>query len=265
MKYFTFAASILTLFFVGQETFTQVQPDNTSKSLDINQISKRLNKLEESIEELKANRKDIWDKFNILGSLMIASITFLGYYYSNAKEKIEHEREIEISARAIKVNTMSWFMEALLSEDPTKRTVAVKGFSLAFPEEGEAVVKALSESDPSEKVRDTAQESLLKNLVRNKYELEHLYRIYEGEKQPRKITFKNRRFFRAELRHLRTLGLIENQPEKTIGGMPQSGDLRDYVKLTQAGIDHIEGREKYGLTNPRREKNSEFWSSANNN
>ncbi len=110
MKYFTFVASILTLFFVCQETFAQVQPDNTSKSLDINQISKRLNELEESIEELKANKKnefvsrlneleesikelkankkDLWDKFDILASLLVpASITFFGFYYSNALKK----------------------------------------------------------------------------------------------------------------------------------------------------------------------------------
>ncbi len=293
MKYFTFLVSILTLFFVFffvyQETFAQVQPDNTSKSLDINQISKRLNELEESIEELKANKKnefvsrlneleksieelkankkDRWDKFEIVGTLLTPiTIAVLGYILKKSenqreKQRLAFEQNItQINARVRQAELLSKFIEPLLSDDTRKRTLGVEAILLALPKEGKVLLKAISECDP------LAQESLetflrLENLVKNQYELEHLYRLYEGEKQPRKIDFKKRKSFQAELRHLRDLGLIENKPDKTIGGMPQSGDLRDYVKLTQDGINHIENREKYGLANPRRGKNSEFWSS----
>ena len=254
MKYFTFVTSILTLFFVCQETFAQVQPDNTSKSLDVNQVNKRLSEVKESIEELKANKKDFWDVFDILASLLIpASITFFGFYYSNALKKTEIEREekratseqeiARINARVKQAELLSMFMEALVSPEPRKRTLAVRAILLALPEEGKALVAVLSESDPEPEVRNIAQESLkilLENKVGNQYELEHLYLLYEGEKQSRQLVFKKRKPFLAELRHLRTLGLIKNQPDKTIGGMPQSGkDLRDYVKLTQDGIDYI--------------------------
>ena len=278
MKYFTFLTLILTVFFIEQQGFAQIQSDNTSKSPETNQI---------------ANKKDFWDKFEIVGTLLIPiSIAIVGGYYSNAQKKIEIKREEERSAfqqkisqldaereenrdvfeqkiaqmntKARQAELLSKLMPALLSQDSRERTLGIKAISLALPEEGEALVEVLSETDPDEEVKSIAKESLkflkLENLVKNKYELEHLYRIYEGEKQPRELVFKNRSSFRAELRHLRSLGLLENKPNMTIGGMPQSGDLRDYVMLTKAGIEHIESREKYGLENPRREKNSEFWS-----
>ena len=314
MKYFTFVASILTLFFVCQETFGQVQPNNTNKNLDVNQVNKRLDKLE---KELDAKKKDFWDVFDILGSLFIpASITFFGYYYSNAVKKIEIKREEERSAfqqeisrinaelekkrfafeqeisqmnaereekrdafekqitqmniKARQAELISKLMEALVSDDPTIRTLGITAISLALPEESKAFVKVLSEYAPDKKEKSIANESLkilLENLVRDPYELEHLYRLYEGEQLNIEKPFRKGKSFMAELRHLRDLRLIENQLGKTIGGMAQSGDLRDYVKLTQDGRDYIQSRETYGLANPRRDKNkhSDFWSKANNN
>lgn len=295
MKYFTFLTLILTVFFIGQQGFAQIQSDNTSKSPETNQI---------------ANKKDFWDKFEIVGTLLIPiSIAIVGGYYSNAQKKIEIREEersafqqkisqinaeleekrfafelqisqinaqreedrdffeqkmVQINTQARQAELLSKLMPALLSKNSRERALGIKVISLALPEECEALVEVLSETDPDERVKSTAKESLkflkLENLVKNKSELEHLYRIYEGEKQTREIKFKNISSLRAELRHLRSLGLIENKPDMTIGGMSQSGDLRDYVMLTKAGIDHIESREKYGLENPRREKNSEFWS-----
>ncbi len=115
MKYSAFLVSILSLFFFCQATFAQVQPDNPSKSLDINQVSQRLSELEENIEELKKNEKN--EVFSSLSEL---------------------EKSIE----------------------------------------------------PDEEVRDKARESQkILYLVKSKYELEHLYKIHEGENQQRKIRF----------------------------------------------------------------------------
>lgn len=266
--------------FNQQFKFAQVQPDNIYQHLDIKQVNKRLNKLEESFKKIDAKKKDFWDKFKIIGTLLIPiSIAVVGGYYSNSLKMIEirrgenrdsFEQQIaQINTRARQAELLSKLMPTLLSKDSKQRTLGIKAISMALPEEAEALVAVLSETDPDEEVQNIAKESLkvlkLENLVRNRYELEHLYRIYEGEKQPRRISFKNRGSFLAELRYLRTLGLIENKPDKTIGGMPDSGDLRDHVKLTQDGKDYIESRERYGLANPRREKNSEFWSSDKNN
>ena len=115
MKYSAFLVPILGLFFFCQATFAQVQSDNPSKSLDINQVSQRLSELEENIEELKKNEKN--EVFSSLSEL---------------------EKSIE----------------------------------------------------PDEEVRDKARESQkILYLVKSKYELEHLYKIHEGENQQRKIRF----------------------------------------------------------------------------
>ena len=66
-----------------------------------------------------------------------------------------------------------------------------------------------------------------------------------------------------ELRHLRSLVLFDNQDGQTIAGMPKKGDLRKCLKLTEEGEKYIQEREKYGLYNPRKKRNSEFWDSLN--
>ncbi len=187
MKYSAFLVSILSLFFFCQATFAQVQPDNPSKSLDIDQVSQRLSELEKSIEELKKNEKDGWDIFNILGSLFIpTSITIIGFYYSNAVK----ETESRIKEREIETQFLSNYMDALLSENPKKRTLAMKAISLTYPEKSEKLVAAISKTEPDEEVRDKARESQkILYLVKSKYELEHLYKIHEGENQQRKIRF----------------------------------------------------------------------------
>lgn len=300
MKYFTFVVSTLTFFFVFQEAFAQVQQKNTSESLNVNQVSKPLNekdfwdKLEIvgtllvpiSIALFGHYYSNAWKKIEIKRekerftfeqkiAQINAELEKKRFTFEQEIAQINAEREekrdifehqiAQMNIKARQAELFSKYMGTLLSKDSQERTLGVKAISLALPEEAEALVKVLSESDPSQEVKDIAQESLkilrLENRVPNKYELEQLYRLYEGEKQPRNLVFQSRKSFRAELRHLRRLGLIENKPNQTIGGMLESGDLRDYVKLTQDGIDYIESREKYNLTNPRREKNSEFWTS----
>ena len=156
-------------------------------------------------------------------------------------------------------------MDPLLSEDPRKRQISIKAVSWALPEDAQVIVKAISLIDPDQDVRDTAHEALqdlLSYLVTNEYELEHLYRLYEGEKQPRETPYKRRSSLIRELRHLRSLRLIENKPHKAIGGLAQSGDLKDYVKLTPEGEKYIQDRERNGLVNPREDKNPDFWATV---
>ena len=108
------------------------------------------------------------------------------------------ETESRIKEREIETQFLSNYMDALLSGNPKKRTLAMKVISLTYPEKSEKLVAAISETDPDEEVTDKARESQkILYLVKNKYELEHLYRIYEGENQPRKIKFENRGSFRA--------------------------------------------------------------------
>lgn len=278
MKYFTFVASILTLFFVCQETLAQVQPNNISNSVNINEVNTRLEKLEENIKELESNKKngkDRWDIAEIVGTILTPlTIGFLGFVFKQNESKREKERDAfeqqitQMNIKARQAELISKFMEALTSKDPKIRTLGIKAISLALPEESKAFTQVLSQQDDDQEVKSVAEESLkilkVESLLDNEYELKHLYRLYEGEKLNRETPFNKTDKGMAELRHLRTLGLIENQSGKTIGGMPQSEkeNLRNYVKLTQEGMDYIEGRERYGLANPRREKNKhpELWS-----
>ena len=101
----------------------------------------------------------------------------------------------------------------------------------------------------------------LRDLVRNKYELMQLYRIYEGKHQDRELSYKKSGPFVSELRNLAKLKLIKRKDGVTLGGMPKSGDLIEYVEITEKGIDYIKRREDFGLENPRRDKNPEFWAS----
>src|ERR1700687_3037546 len=39
--------------------------------------------------------------------------------------------------------------------------------------------------------------------------------------------------FLDELRKLRSLGMIRNKPDTTIGGIPETGDLKEYLELTE--------------------------------
>lgn len=43
--------------------------------------------------------------------------------------------------------------------------------------------------------------------------------------------YEKRVAFLQELRHLRGLGLIQNKPDATIGGLPESGDLKEHIEL----------------------------------
>jgi nucleoside 2-deoxyribosyltransferase len=53
--------------------------------------------------------------------------------------------------------------------------------------------------------------------------------------------------FLEELRHLRWVGLIENKPGVAIGGIPDEGNLKDYLRVSEKGrrfLDYIEGKRK---------------------
>lgn len=50
--------------------------------------------------------------------------------------------------------------------------------------------------------------------------------------------------FLEELRHLRWAGLIRNRPGTTIGGIPDEGNLKDHLELTEKGerfLAHLNG------------------------
>lgn len=70
----------------------------------------------------------------------------------------------------------------------------------------------------------------------DEHELKHLKRL--ASDQPY-LDYVKQRSFNQELRRLRTIGFIENYPGKSIGSMPNQGNLRDYVRLTERGKEYL--------------------------
>jgi Rad3-related DNA helicase len=59
--------------------------------------------------------------------------------------------------------------------------------------------------------------------------------------------YKRLQPFLEELRHLRWAGLIRNLPGTTIGGIPDEGNLKDYLELTEKGerfLAHLVSRSE---------------------
>ncbi|HEY9636453.1 MAG TPA: hypothetical protein V6D14_23825 [Coleofasciculaceae cyanobacterium] len=72
-------------------------------------------------------------------------------------------------------------------------------------------------------------------------ELKHLKRLASDQTY---LDYVKQQNFKQELRRLRTLGLIETCPGKQIGLIPEQGNLRDYVKLTERGKQYLTRREQ---------------------
>ena len=89
----------------------------------------------------------------------------------------------------------------------------------------------------------TGTQLLSQNLL-DDYELKHLRKlasdaVFNYQKQPS---------FERELRHLRALGFIENIPGKTISHMPERGDLKEHVRITEHGKQYLDKIESMGTT-----------------
>jgi len=67
-------------------------------------------------------------------------------------------------------------------------------------------------------------------------ELKHLRRLASAQPY---LDYVKQQSFKQELRRLRTLGFIESYPGKSISSMPNQGNLRDYVKLTERGKEYL--------------------------
>lgn len=86
----------------------------------------------------------------------------------------------------------------------------------------------------------TGKKQQIANLL-DENELKHLNRL--ASDQPY-VDYVKQQSFKQELRRLRTLGFIETYPCKQIGLMPEQGNLRDYVKLTERGKEYLKQIEQ---------------------
>jgi hypothetical protein len=150
-----------------------------------------LDKIEARLSKLEHGKKDRWDKFQIVATLLIpASITWVGYYYSESMKRAEIESSqriaeqqnetTRISAKVGQAQLISSFMDALLSRDAQKQRLAIEAILIALPEEGPRLVAVVSQSSPSPEVRNFAESSLderRSNLIRSAFSEQKAVRI----------------------------------------------------------------------------------------
>lgn len=73
-------------------------------------------------------------------------------------------------------------------------------------------------------------------LALGQIEFHHLRNLASQEP----FSYVRRPPFLDELRKLRSLGLIRNKPDTTIGGIPETGDLKEYLELTELTREVLE-------------------------
>ncbi|MBV8882497.1 MAG: hypothetical protein JO235_00640 [Chroococcidiopsidaceae cyanobacterium CP_BM_RX_35] len=79
-------------------------------------------------------------------------------------------------------------------------------------------------------------------------ELKHLQRLASSKEDlDYELKYPS---FQQELRRLRALGFIANQPGKHIGWMKYKGNLRDYVEITERGKEYLKLREQAESSHP---------------
>ena len=93
-----------------------------------------------------------------------------------------------------------------------------------------------------------ALEFLLVTFIPQK-ELGHLW----GLKLDKPFPFTKSLWFEAELRHLRGLGLIQGKPGVWVGGMPETGELKNFFSITEAGLRYIEYRQQFEALSSQRD------------
>ncbi len=165
-----------------------------------------------------------------LGDIILFAIILL--FNSSIFEKLQ---ELEIGKDGISVKVLQEEVEAVKYRvDTQKANIEAQG----------GAIQHLA------KASDYTNRKFVENIV-SEDELRHLTRLYEAEKDDKECSFRKKYEFEVELRRLRTLGLIENQPGKSLAKMPETVDLRDYIKTTQRGRDYIELRKSLGGDNSK--------------
>jgi len=78
----------------------------------------------------------------------------------------------------------------------------------------------------------------LRAIILSLREIEFRHLKHLGAEGP--FDYVKRSAFQDELRKLRSMGLIRNKPGTTIGGIPATGDLKEFLELTDVAREVIE-------------------------
>ncbi|WP_299764872.1 hypothetical protein [uncultured Dokdonia sp.] len=154
-------------------------------------LRKEFAELKKKVEAVE--KKDTWDKVKIItGILLPLAIVYVGQTFSSSQiaaenrsnEKIavlqtdladkqfEYQKQISsINSKVGQVGLVANFFDALLSEDPVRKKLAIKAVLIALKEEGPELVKIVEESDNTREIKtfakatlDTRREELVEQL-----------------------------------------------------------------------------------------------------
>lgn len=143
--------------------------------------------IEKEIQELKDKvnsfeKKDLWDKLKIVtGILLPLAIVHIGNAFTSSQtesenrsneiiaelqrelsdKQFEYQKQIStINSKVGQVTLVANFFDALLSEDPVRKKLAIKAVLIALKDEGPELVKIIEESDDESDIKSFAQETL---------------------------------------------------------------------------------------------------------
>lgn len=130
-----------------------------------------LSTIEKRLSALESKKKDFWDIFSIIVSLLTPiAIALAGYFFSDAvtrtqiasSEKLGEQNIAiaRINSRVEQAKLISTFMEALTSENPQRQRIAISAILYALPEDGPEFVRTISREAPNAEVRQYATTSL---------------------------------------------------------------------------------------------------------
>ncbi len=97
------------------------------------------------------------------------------------------------------------------------------------------IIQRLTALDQKMASQEQGKQVLYENLL-DKNEPKHLQRLASDQQY---LHYEAQKTFKQELRRLRALGFIENYPNEQISLIPNQGNLRDYVRITDRGKEYL--------------------------
>lgn len=154
-----------------------------STELRLSQIESELSQIGSELSKLEPSRKDGWDIFTAVVSVLVPlSIAWVGHQYAQAMKDAEIQSQETIAQNSLDItkfntriaqaNTVHKFLEALLSEEEARRTLAIKAVLIALPIEGPQLVQIVKKTDKNPAVRAEATKALVDrraSLIQNLY------------------------------------------------------------------------------------------------
>ncbi len=153
-------------------------------------------------------------------------------FYRRSIDGIEKELRSKLESGLAKLD--SW------KKHPTNPVQDFRSIQYAVPLQNQATLEHAIEELKGE-VRTLKKEKRrgeLRGLILSLRDIEFRHLRNLAADVP--FTYEKRSAFVDELRKLRSLGLIRNKFDTTIGGIPEAGDLKDYLELTDLTREVLE-------------------------